>query len=1057
MRVFKKTIPSEIVKKSVEIVAPFAADLNKRAFIFCESKSTLAFERAFCEKCGGSFSVTITSFSRYASFGGTKGKYLDKPSATLVVADVIFKNADKLFRLKKNTFSCALNVFELISQLKSAKVTPEDLSKIAETGNKAFSYKLKDIILIYSEYEKYLGDAGAFDECDVMRIVAERIAEDKDLRGAKVVVAGISNFTARTIDIVAALDGIADLDCVVLSYDGDSALNESLYKLIARFPRAEVFDDDESYSKEVLTLKERLFAEEKTRETGEYSDKIVVAQAADPYEEARFVAAVIKKEIVENGRKFKDFSVACPNVSAYAQALGNALSDQDIAYYADQKTALAAHPIVSAFSAIIDLKRFRLRAEDAVKLTDNALVFYKEERDAIKDHLSENAVPRSIFKKKFGSEAAEAVRQKLIYVYSKTADNATIAQHIENLKEVFSFLEYDIKAKKIVDGLSSAGEDAAASFFAQGIDAFFGILKKTEDILGFKTVSLKEFSDLLVSSLGAREISVLPQYNDGVYIGDHKSVGNYLTKVLFCVGMTDDIPLTKSDVALLNDRELNTLEGFRLVVEPKIAIVNKRERENVATTLMSFSEKLFVTFPLVGTSGKKAEKSCVIDQILAAFSSEDRSPFIVIDEYYYETNEPLARFRSVGSGVKEVMEQAQRFASSLKKELSLAAAFLSVLKEKDERLYLSTVNACRDKTDILNENLKYGGDISPSFIEQYFACPYSAFLKKVLRLKETDEPQVRSSEIGNFFHKAMETFCSFGVISEENVDDCARAAVESAYSNMEREKFEDDPENGFLLETLGEETKKHCKKVFEDMSRSLFKVFGTEIPIEDGGKIPPIELELMGRKIKLKGKIDRADICDADGKNFARIIDYKSGNSVSDKVSPAALYYGNNVQIYLYLKALGKKGYKPVALHYCALADEYRSKDEKNKIYYGYMLKDEEVLHAIDKNYPTGRMSEEYGKDIKKSRSLLTEDELNDLTEYAEKVSLSCAEDAAKGLFCASPTGLACAYCKFKGSCRFDCDNLALYREQSSVKVEDISRALGRAVDDDGEQVKENE
>ena len=82
---------------------------------------------------------------------------------------------------------------------------------------------------------------------------------------------------------------------------------------------------------------------------------------------------------------------------------------------------------------------------------------------------------------------------------------------------------------------------------------------------------------------------------------------------------------------------------------------------------------------------------------------------------------------------------------------------------------------------------------------------------------------------------------------------------------------------------------------------------------------------------------------------------------------------------------------------------------------------------------------------------------MNDLTEYAEKVSLSCAEDAAKGLFCASPTGLACAYCKFKGSCRFDCDNLALYREQSSVKVEDISRALGRAVDDDGEQVKENE
>ena len=67
---------------------------------------------------------------------------------------------------------------------------------------------------------------------------------------------------------------------------------------------------------------------------------------------------------------------------------------------------------------------------------------------------------------------------------------------------------------------------------------------------------------------------------------------------------------------MLTDGDLASLDKFSVIVEPKIKIVNKREKENVCAAFMSFNQKLFVSFSNLGADGKTTVKSEIISYLL---------------------------------------------------------------------------------------------------------------------------------------------------------------------------------------------------------------------------------------------------------------------------------------------------------------------------------------------------------------------------------------------------------------------------------------------------------
>ena len=154
-------------------------------------------------------------------------------------------------------------------------------------------------------------------------------------------------------------------------------------------------------------------------------------------------------------------------------------------------------------------------------------------------------------------------------------------------------------------------------------DAITSIIDEIDIMLGLGNLTLIEFRNLFLSGVTALEMSIIPQYNDAVFVGAHKEVALANAKKLFVIGLTTDVPTVRADVALLSDNDINTLEEIQVLIEPKIRVVNHRLRENLGLALSAFISSLYLSYPSSSISGKKNAKSQVLTDILSMFTCQE--------------------------------------------------------------------------------------------------------------------------------------------------------------------------------------------------------------------------------------------------------------------------------------------------------------------------------------------------------------------------------------------------------------------------------------------------
>ena len=102
--------------------------------IFCEDKFTLESEIALSKKYGGTFGTRVFSFNRFMhKYLPDSGEILSPESASLVIKRLLLENKGELTCFK-NVYDPNLSsvVYELIAQLKSAKISPADVFRAAE-------------------------------------------------------------------------------------------------------------------------------------------------------------------------------------------------------------------------------------------------------------------------------------------------------------------------------------------------------------------------------------------------------------------------------------------------------------------------------------------------------------------------------------------------------------------------------------------------------------------------------------------------------------------------------------------------------------------------------------------------------------------------------------------------------------------------------------------------------------------------------------------------------------------------------------------------------------
>lgn len=1012
------------------------------AVIFCEEKISLFAERSVMEAIGGSFGTRVYSFGKYVDKHLSAKNVLSKEGSAMVIRRILDDCDLKCF--PRHKINLAPTVFNLIMQFKSAKITVDDVRYASENCEGILQNKLRDVAEIYGKYDEFLSNGDFNDQSEMLAVLPEIIKNDDRLKKSDVYLLGYSSWTGQIRSAVKTLLGVAKSVTAILT-TGDNEyvyLNETAdaFRKICKeagIPLSEEFFDSEfsSFGKVLAKNVFNPFSDPSSKLDSE-SEKVFVTPEPNKYGEIERVGQTIREAVANGKGRYSDFSVATDDPNGYADIIETVFRDLDIPYFLDVKRKPLNHPIVRLIADYLDSLAKNFDFVPFTSFAKNPLVSSdKSLSDEFVAYLATHNVNYGKIKKPFATDGGEKYerlenyRQYLLSLFEKP-DVKGLLEKV-GAKEKTEALE-----KRLADG----GEKEESAFSAQVYDKVISLLDEQDIILAGGKISYAERKTSFLSGISAMEISVIPQRNDGVFIGGYRETALARSDYLFAIGLTSAVPQTKEDVALLSDDDMDRLTEIKIMVEPKIRLVNRRAKENFALALASFGKALFVSYPMTDADGKNNDESEAISELRKLLSVKNLS---FSDEYL-----------TVRQGMKSFAKDCGKFINGKKDDIYVATCFYYTAKnftDEAEKIVENANGEIVTKIDADGRPL-IGGETSPTTIEQFYKCPYRAFCERILKLKPDERGEVDPVSVGTILHDILKEYVqrafidkTFRVEDKATSDELYYLCEKKVLYKEEYARFLSNTETADIMAQIGEEGKKHCYACFKQISSSDFKPWKTEASFgKPDSPFPAVNL--ASGQLKLVGKIDRID--ENDG--YIRIIDYKTGGKESLE---KGLFDGTKLQLMLYALAVNDK--KLAGAHYLKLADSYSKKGTENKSeeFIGKTLGDDEIVKKIDNTY-NGTKCEFVNVSVKKDGSAggtLTEEEMRDYVEYARLMSEQASRQMREGVVLPSPLG-NCDDCPYLGLCSGSRDG----RKIGTVKKETITEAVRGAEEKEEKGETEN-
>ena len=1053
------------IAPTVSALAGFCAglDAERKTVIFCEDRLTLEVESAVARRHGVVFDTSVTTFARF--LGRTGGRRtLSKQGSVMVIGSIAASLAGSLCCFGKNPAGSASRLYETIAQLRAALVTPEMLDEARAGADPFLSEKLADIALVYRGYLDFLA-RGYLDESGVLALLPEAIAGGA-LAGAHAVFAGFASFTRQAAEgISAALAAADEVTGVFLGGQEDLYTNEG----------ADAF---EKYCRAAGAQCERIAlpsglcpAAEKLRRSlfdpaypvPAPADNVFVYEAADGDDELSFIAAMIKREVFR-GVRFGEMAVFLSDVKDYAVRLERTFSEYRIPYFSDAKKSLAAHPL-----ARFVMKWFAVLADGYDPADVDAMIgnpFFGADRasaEALRNYLLRYAnyrggvrrpVKAEVFEKK-GSYAAEGsplvlegLRARLLAAFEGASARMPGGAYCRAVRRLLERFGCEERQEEIASALEREGLRAESSYFRRGTESLLRVLDEAESLLGDRTLRAEEFAALLGESLSALELSLIPQYLDAVYVGDLSESKRRTSKVVFVARLTDAVPPSGADTALISDRDIDRLRALRVEISPKIREVNARARENVGLALCSFSERLYLSYPQAA-GGEECKRSELVDAVRACFTAPSGGALPVFGRASFERLEKtdaaayLRYLSCLASEKQPAVRALLRRADEYRRgqaDFAAHAGLLAALTERGDAPDVLLYAPRRSEPFVPRAAevlLRGKNTVSPTLIEGYFNCPYRNFAERGLLLREREEASVRVVDTGDFMHELLRRLA--GRIDElptpEACADFARGQAEALLARPPYCYLKDTARGDYSSGVLVRDAVLICTGAYEQIVGSDFRVAAAEETFGyPDSPVRGIRLRAGGQDVFLAGKIDRVD-CSGD---FTRVIDYKTGRF---DVSASGYYTGRKLQLPLYLSAAAQ-GRRAAGAYYFPARVSFRS-DAADPPFrmQGFTVADDEVVRRSDKEVAEGEKSrfiDAYYRGGK--RGGLNEAEFADFLHYSVLVAQNCARETEEGCIAASPAEGACDYCPYGGVCGFDASGGA--RREEKITPEEIVRIV---------------
>ena len=978
------------------------------------------------------FDVDVTTLSRLANKvideNNMSKTVLSKAGGIAIVRSIIQSHSDEfsVFAKQKNGAS---SIYDTIAQFKSCNVTPAMIKE--KTSSDMLNSKLDDIAKIYEYYEEYL--QGEFtDSFNRLRLFCE-LTKRIDYKNTYFYFVGFSELTNLQFDVIFALEKASRGVFVSTIYDkGNNICPNNTHINLLDYARVNNIPFISTPSKIFLPQPANAILSAWNSNGIKKAIDITVGCGITTQDEIEYVARYIKQEVMK-GNRFKDYVVLCSNIAKYKDDIIKTFDKYNLPHFVDIATPLADTCGIGFLLQIFDTIKSNFDTSDILNLLSN--IYLKYDREKLNDFanycekydISFGVMSNTGIKEKYG----DAIDRLLpIYNFAKTK-SSKFGDINNEFRQLLVDLEWENATNDIVEQYINSEQFDKSREQAQIVTKLYNLLDELDKVIYDYECDVQEYFDILKSCINDMSVSIPPVVYDTIMIGDITTSSTLVTPNLIVLGAIEgEMPAYKMDLGIISDIDVQKL-SFSSLINPTIALINKRNKYKNIMNLLMFSNSLLVTYPSIDSEGKPSQISAILARVMdiATFKFVNIANELslyednILDEekiVYHNLSLAQSKKNFVSTINSLVNKDGQNvYYGTLKKVLGSSAKIYED----------SNIRTGNEKISD-GQKLYFSSHASVSQFENYFGCPYRHFVSNGLKLKEKESNKIDARMLGNIIHAFV--YYVVPKIEENKIGHYTKAEIESLSQktiDFVFEKYKDyceDVNNENNILSLRLEAKNVLTAILQQFELSTYRTNKNLLEYEFGPKQNnSIELKTKYKTVHVMGKVDRIDTL---GNTF-RIIDYKTGKS---EFSYDEIANGKKLQLVFYLYAIQKiLNMRPCGAFYMSIKNDYVKPSEKKSPSRldGFYVKDKNDILNMDSSVSqstTGKIIDAKFTSkggIRKNKKALEPEKIEKLCQYVLDMMTTASENILSGDISHTPLKSGdkseCEWCKYKGMCPY--------------------------------------
>ena len=782
------------------------------------------------------------------------------------------------------------------------------------------------------------------------------------------------------------------------------------------------------------------------------------------------------------GLRLRDVVVLARDANEYAAAIEASFRAHRIPFFIDRQESAGHQPLLRTIRAMMQLALSDWSPERVLELLKAGLVGVDADScDAVENFViahrirgraAWNAAWRYRTRKRRDAddddEAAIAEREDVANMnrarrhlvdaleplLGPDGDRAPTSDWCQRICRALDRLGVRAELAKRIDVAERAGDVEGALRAREVWHEFSELLDQLCTVLSGEPLTLREFAEVVDVALERFMLAIVPPTIDQVLVGSVDRTRTGPVRACIVLGLNEgQFPRRAADVDAFSDddRRLLADRAVEVRADSRAALLDEQFLAYLAVTRPS--EKLTLIRSAVDDAGKALAPSIFWNQIGDCFRA-------LPAESIADAADP-SRLSTPGQLVDATLRWAAAD-STHPTELRLSrwlfdSASGAVAALRDAMLRgLTYDNAARLTPSVAARLYPSPLRGSATRLETFASCPFKHFAQHALRLSPREEADLTRMEVGTMYHRVLENLVRDALAERHDLSSPVPDLESriSALGHAAALELKDE-----LLLTPG-----RTQHLIEAMERTLQAVADTQRHVlalgafrpshaemgfggERAGEAPPLVIDTPGgRRVELRGKVDRIDTLDASDAVAATVVDYKlTGRPVSfDRI-----FHGLSLQLVTYLLVLTSVGERwigrrvvPAAALYVTLARGIERvahpsdapaplspEFAMHKSHRARGLVDDRYAHSLDHATESG-WSPAYSLTVSakpidlRRHDVLEHETFLKLIEWSRTKIAALADQIVDGTIAVRPyrigTQTPCAHCDFRPVCRLD-------------------------------------